>query len=166
MLDLNKPLETQSGKPISIISFEGPVKDFPVVGYVKGSEVIRIWSKEGQLRGAKPDSDLNITNSPPLPAYELEVTDGHSKVLAVLKVIPMEDRIEVVSLNGVSLFKDGEDIGKPRSPTVFREGGTVHPKEATGMVSHPQAPQGGLATAFFNQIKSGSADDVLEGDVN
>lgn len=164
MLDLNKPLETQSGKPISIISFGGPVKDFPIVGYVKGSEVIRIWSKEGQLRGAKPDSDLNITNSPPLPEYELEVTDGHSKVLAVLRVIPMEDRIEVVSLNGVSLFKDGMDIGNPKSPIALRS--MASPREVVPMVTHPQAPQGGLATAFFNQIKSSSVGDVLEGDMN
>lgn len=167
VLNLDKPLETLFGKPISVISFDGPVKDFPIVGYIKGSEVIRTWSREGKLRGAAGSSQMHIINSAPLPEYELEVTDGHSEVLAVLKVIPEESRIEVVSLNGVSLFKDGMDIGNLNPTPSIRERGTVHPKEIVGkVVQHSQAPQGGLATAFFNQIKSGSADDVLEGDMN
>lgn len=167
VLDLDKPLETLSGKPISIISFDGPVKDFPIVGYIKGSEVIRTWSREGKLRGATGGSQMHIINSAPLPEYTLKVTDGHSEVLAVLKVIPEENRIEVLSLNGVSLYKDGKDIGNLKPTPSSRERGTVHPKEIVGkVVQHTQSPQGGLATAFFNQIKSGSVGDVLEGDMN
>ncbi|MCK9530393.1 MAG: hypothetical protein M0R77_07505 [Gammaproteobacteria bacterium] len=147
MIDFNKPVQTIKGKPVIVITTNGPDQNFPIVGHIKNSEVIRSWNLYGKLR--KGSESFNIQNAPPLDDFVVDIVDGNGRLMANVKVMPEENRISVETKEGISLYKNGKSVNEV---AIKRESAPA------------PVPEGDLASAFFKQFSSNGRilDDGLE----
>ena len=67
MIDFKKPVITENGQDVTIISTEGRItedgKRYPVLGYVGDSTMLTAWTLQGEpWRGLRPQ--VNLKNKP------------------------------------------------------------------------------------------------------
>lgn len=73
-IDWSKPVETQDGRDVTILSTDGR-GSFPVVGYIQLSQDLRTWSTGGGYTHQPCDIDLINVPEPPAPVYWSKPSD-------------------------------------------------------------------------------------------
>lgn len=150
-IDFNKPVVTKKGKLVSILTTDGPDKEFPIVGNIEGSTTLRCWDADGVFKGKNRAFDLE--NTTPCAPFTTEVTDGHGRVMLRLFVVPEDNKV-VIEKEDCILMYEGRDVLNGHIPP--RNYSSAQPVDRTKKSHLP----GDLASAFFNSINL--RDDVLQ----
>jgi len=89
MLDFNKPVQTKSGKQVEILTTDGRGQ-YPIVGYIEGSDSPACWTREGHLVAGNSEFSMNSLENIPqkrsgwvniFSDYPPEVTDCPRRVV-------------------------------------------------------------------------------------
>lgn len=152
-INFDKPVQTATGKHVTIFTTTGPDESWPVVGGVEGSKATFQWNLDGVVKNKK--GQYNLEQAPDYAEYSTSITEGENgrgvEVVSA-RVIPTEKRVVFRLKDGWTgevLGGTNKTVSTPKKPTNL----------ATTNDSSADDPPGGLAGAFLKQIQGGNDYD-------
>jgi hypothetical protein len=147
-IDFDKPVQTYSGKYVTIFTTTGPDKEWPVVGSVEGSKVTFQWNLEGVVKNKK--EQYNLEQAPDYTEYSTSITEGEhnrGKEVVYVQILPTEKKVVFRLKEGWT----GEVLGELNKTISTPKTHTKTPSESHS--KQEDDPPGGLAGVFFKQVQ-------------
>ena len=63
ILDLDKPLQTRDGRPVTLITTAGR-EPWPLAGYVAGDSILKCWKANGAYQNDEREYAIDLFNTP------------------------------------------------------------------------------------------------------
>lgn len=155
-INFDKPVQTCSGKYVTIFTTHGPDKDWPIVGGVEGSKATFQWNLDGVVRNKK--EQYNLVQAPDFEDYTTDVTEGENgrgDWVASVEVLPSEKKVKFHVNEGWTyevLGGANKSVSSPKKPTQITSTGD-------SSVIATEDPPGGLAGAYFKQLQEENIHD-------